>query len=110
IGIRSQNYWKNQFKDFRRSVTLPADFERKEISKGEGDSISFGFTPSTIATLKEIQNEEGVSQFMLCYALVALLLHRYTAEEDITIGSPIAGRDHRAFEEQIGLFLNTLPL
>ena len=60
--------------------------------------------------LKDLSRREGVTLFMTLLAAFKLLLHRYTAQDDIVVGSPIANRNHVETENLIGCFINTLAL
>ena len=67
--------------------------------------------PASLANaLKALSKREGVSLFMTLLAAFQVLLYRYSGQQDITVGSPIANRNRSGLEALIGLFVNTLPL
>ena len=67
-------------------------------------------SPEVTAGLKELSRREGVTLFMTLLAAFQTLLHRYSGQEDIVVGSPVAGRNYAETEGLIGFFVNTLPL
>ncbi|MBW4560439.1 MAG: amino acid adenylation domain-containing protein [Mojavia pulchra JT2-VF2] len=104
------DYWKNQLAGATTVLELPTDRPRSPIQTNRGASQSL-LLPQTLSTaLTALSRQQGVTLFMTLLAAFGALLHRYTGQEDILIGSPIAGRNRAEIEELIGLFLNTLVL
>ena len=103
-------YWLKQFAIMPRELDLPTDFERPAVQTYRGASQPIKVSQHVTAMLKELGRREGVTLFMTLLAGFKLLLHRYTAQDDIVVGSPIAGRNHVETERLIGCFLNTLAL
>ncbi|MCX2829942.1 condensation domain-containing protein, partial [Bacillus sp. DHT2] len=60
--------------------------------------------------LYKLSQQEGVTLYMTLLASFKVLLYRYTGQEDILVGSPVANRNHRELEELIGFFVNTLVM
>ena len=75
-----------------------------------GATQIFAFTPSLSEAIKVLSQNEGVTLFMTLLAAFKTLLFRYTGQEDIVVGSPIANRNRVELEELIGFFINTLAL
>jgi amino acid adenylation domain-containing protein len=106
----SRLYWMNQFEDSVPVLEMPSDRVRPSVKTFNGSSVKFQLNRSTVETLKEFVQSQGATLFMGLLSGVYALLYRYTNQEDIVIGSPVAGRDHGDLEGQLGLYLNTLAL
>ncbi|WP_281322335.1 non-ribosomal peptide synthetase [Flavobacterium aestivum] len=105
----SGNYWKTHLSDAPR-IELASDRPRPAVMNYHGEQYHFSFTNEASAGLKEICADSGCTLFMGVSALVYTLLYRYTGQSDITLGTPVAGRNHTDLENQIGLYINTLAL
>ena len=88
---------------------MPTDFSRPAIRNFEGDNFSFKAEKIIVAGLDKIAQETGTTLYMILLAAYYILLFRYTRQEDIIIGIPIAGRHHADLSGVIGMFVNTLP-
>src|SRR5207237_7205825 len=89
-------------------LELPADRPRPALQTYNGASISFPLSPALSQSLKALCKAEGVTLFMTLLAAFKVLLYRYTGQEDVIIGSPIAHRHRQELEGLIGFFVNTL--
>jgi amino acid adenylation domain-containing protein len=104
------SYWKHHLGGALPVLELPRDNPRPVAQASRGARVS-GDLPSSLSyALKDLSHRESVSLFMTLLAAFKLLLHRYTGEEDLLVGSPIAGRNRAETEKLIGFFLNTLVL
>src|SRR5436309_1465774 len=111
-GAAAENhlaYWKQQLADVS-ALELPTDRPRPAVQTFRGGKQSFQFSQSLSEQLKAFRSEEGVTLFTTLLAAFKTLLHRYTGQDDILIGSPIAGRPRAELEGLIGFFVNTLLL
>src|SRR5262249_27891401 len=72
--------------------------------------LSFSISPALSQSLKSLCKAESVTLFMLSLAVFKVLLYRYTGQEDLIVGSPIANRHRQELESLIGFFVNTLPM
>jgi len=103
-------YWRAQLGGAPPPVHLPTDWPRS----ASGGFVSGGrsrLLPAALAAdLKALADRQGVTLFMLLFAGFATLLYRYTGEEDVLVGVPIANRTRREIEGLIGFFVNTLVL
>ncbi len=104
------NYWKKQLAGVPVVLELPTDHPRPAIQQHRGAVQTHTFPPELLSKLKQMSQAEGVTLFMTLLASFQLLLSRYSAQEDIVVGSPIAGRNHTEIEPLIGFFVNTLAL
>ncbi len=102
-------YWRRQLADLP-GVELPADRPRPAVATFRGGERPFGLRPELRAAVERLGRETGATTFMVLLAAFATLLLRYTGQEDLPVGAPIAGRTRRETEPLIGLFVNTLVL
>ena len=107
---RELNYWKQQLADAPPLLELPLDRPRPAIQTHSGEREQLILPASLANDLKTLSQQEGATLFMTLLAAFQLLLSRYSGQDDISVGSPIAGRTHAAIERLIGCFLNTLVL
>ncbi|QPN62714.1 amino acid adenylation domain-containing protein [Synechococcus sp. CBW1004] len=103
------DYWIPQLTGLE-PLQLPTDHPRPATPSHQGESLSFWIEPALLAPLEELCRSEGATLQMGLLALLALLLHRYSRQDDLAIGIPIWGRNHPDFESLIGFIVNTLPI
>jgi amino acid adenylation domain-containing protein len=103
-------YWSERLKDAPPPISLPADRPRPDAQTFRGASKTLELPPSLTRKLKSLSRLEGATLFMTLLAAFQVLLHRYTGQNDIVVGTPIAGRNHPEVEKLIGFFINTLVL
>jgi amino acid adenylation domain-containing protein len=104
------NYWKEQLKGELPVLQLPIDRPRPNVTTFTGSKQYFSFSVSLTNALKQLSQREDATLFMSLLAAFNILLYRYTDQEDILIGSPIANRNRAELEGMLGLFVNTLVL
>jgi amino acid adenylation domain-containing protein len=107
-------YWKLQLVDAPVVLELPTDYPRP-LTPGEPGSkaapaVLHDLKAELTQRIKALSQREGVTLFMTLMAAFKALLHHYTGQDDIVVGSPIAGRNHTETEDCIGAFVNTLVL
>ena len=103
-------YWQHQLGGAPPPLRLPADRPRSAV-RGFVAGGSERLLPAALAAdLKALGDREGVTLFMLLLAGFQTVLYRYTGEEDLLVGVPIANRTRREIEGLMGFFLNTLVL
>ena len=102
-------YWQQQLAGVQ-VLELPTDFTRPAVRRGVGAQLEFDIDASTLAALKTIAQQRGVTLFVVLMAAYYALLHRYTGQSDICVGTPIAGRTRAELQNLIGFFVNTLAL
>lgn len=103
-------YWKQQLAEAPPLLELPTDHPRPPVQHFRGAHHSFQIPKSLMEALKRVSQQERVTLFMTLLAAFQTLLYRYSRQEDILIGSPIAGRNRPEIEGLIGFFVNTLVL
>lgn len=104
-----RQYWWNRLSG-APILDFPADMPRPAVKTYAGGIVSFTVNEALTEHLREIGRQNGSSLFMALLAAVKVLLYRFTGQEDITVGSVHAGREHADLENQIGLYANTLVL
>jgi amino acid adenylation domain-containing protein len=104
------NYWKHQLKDASPLLELPTDYPRPAQQSYRGDRYFYSLTPELSTAVKTFSQQQGASLFMTLLAALSILLSRYSRQNDLCIGSPIANRTHSQTEGLIGFFVNTLVL
>ena len=104
------DYWKERLAAAPALLKLPTDRPRPPVQNRQGDAETAVVPELLLKELRALSNKAGASLFMTLMAAFQVLLSRYSGEEDITIGFPVAGRDQIKFEGSIGLFVNTLVL
>ncbi|NML37861.1 amino acid adenylation domain-containing protein [Chitinophaga sp. G-6-1-13] len=105
-----RTYWMEQFSGELPVLQLPADHPRPAVKTYHGDIIYSVIDKDLSERLKTFLQERGDTLFMGLMTVINVLLHRYTGQRDIVIGSPVAARAHLALEDQIGFYTNILPL
>ncbi|HEX8354760.1 MAG TPA: condensation domain-containing protein, partial [Pyrinomonadaceae bacterium] len=103
-------YWRQQLGGELPVLALPTDRPRPPALSYEGADRHFELPEELTERLKTFSRREGVTLFMTLLAAFNALLHRYTGQEDVVIGAPIAGRTRREVEGLVGFFVNTLAL
>lgn len=104
------SYWKNKLKDIPASLELPTDRPRQPVQTYESGRQGIMLSKSLSKAVKEMSIREGVNLFILLLAAFKVLLSKYTGQEDIVIGSPIANRNRSEIEGMIGFFVNSLVM
>lgn len=103
-------YWQENLKNVPPVLSLPTDFPRPQISTFQAKAKPFELNKQLMLKLRDFSQQKRVTLFMTLLAAFALLLQRYSEEDDIVIGSPIANRNQREVESLIGFFAYPLPL
>ncbi|MGZ4135811.1 MAG: non-ribosomal peptide synthetase [Tumebacillaceae bacterium] len=103
-------YWKNQLAGEIPVLQLPTDRPRPRVQSYRGAYYTTFISKELTEHLKSICTKEGVTLFMILLTAFKTLLYRYTGQEDMVVGTPIAGRNRREVEGPIGYFVNSLVL
>src|SRR5215471_7515415 len=104
------SYWKKQFEGVPAVINLSTDRPWPAVQSYRGARQPFELSEELTGALKILSRKQHVTLFMTLLAAFQTLLHRYTAQHDIVIGSPIANRNRTEIEGLIGFFVNTLVL
>ncbi|NIM12784.1 MAG: amino acid adenylation domain-containing protein [Candidatus Aminicenantes bacterium] len=107
---KQEAFWLKQFEDNISVLNLPLDYPRPAAQSFEGDRVEFSLTPEETKHLKEVALAEDLTLYMMILAIFDILLSRLSGQEDIIVGTPVAGRNHPDLKPIIGMFVNTLAL
>ncbi|EGJ32848.1 non-ribosomal peptide synthetase module, partial [Moorena producens 3L] len=107
---RQLGYWEEQLDGAPALLALPTDKPRPPVQSFNGAHINRTYTVELGDRLRALAGAEECTLFMLLLAAYNVLLARYTSEDDIVVGTPIAGRTRSEIEGLIGFFVNTLVL
>lgn len=107
---KQKEYWKKEYEEGIPVLELPVDESRGKLEGSEGASISFEIDEETVKGIKEAVAAVGGTLYMGLMAAFSILLSKYSGQEDIVIGSPIACRRHPQMEKVAGMFVNTLAI
>jgi amino acid adenylation domain-containing protein len=107
---RQLDYWKKQFAVAPPALNLPIDKPRQAVRTINGWSEPFRLSPSLVASLKALGQEEGATLFMVLLAAFQVLLSRYTAQADVSVGTVVSNRNRAEVEGLIGFFVNMLVM
>jgi len=102
------SYWRQMLGSDIPLLELPTDRQRPALQTFSGDSLSFLLPETLLEQITALIVPMECSLFMFLLASLDLLLCRYSGQEDILVGSPIANRNRREIEKLIGYFSNTL--
>ena len=103
-------YWKRQLGTGLTTLNLPTDYERPVVQTYRGARLTRTLSEELTKGLKDLSRREGVTLFMTLLASLNILLSRHTGQEDIIVGSTIAGRNRPETDGLIGFFINALAL
>jgi fengycin family lipopeptide synthetase D len=108
--MKQETYWLKVLKDEIPVLNLPLDYPRPAVQNFDGSAHRFEIKAEETSALKKLAQEKGVTLYMMLLAFTTLLMSRLSSQEDIIIGTPIAGRRHADLEKIIGMFVNTLAI
>lgn len=110
VLTKQLDFWQQQLADIPSILPLPLDKPRPHIQSYRGTKQAFVISAKLTNALKSLSQRENCTLFMILLAAFKVLLSRYTATEDIVVGSPIANRNRTDIEDLIGFLVNTLVL
>ena len=107
---RQKEFWRNELSGEVPVLQLPTDYPRPAVQDFQGSQYSFRLGRRLSGQIEACCRESGVTLYMLLLAAYQVLLHKYTGQEDIIVGTPVAGRGHADLEGVLGMFVNTLAI
>ena len=107
---RQIDYWKQQLAGMSGILEHPTDYPRPVMEKFDGGQESFAVSRKILQSLKALSREEAATLFMTLLAAFNALLHRYSGQQDFSVGTPIANRHRADLDSVIGFFVNTLVI
>lgn len=102
-------YWEKKLSGVE-GIDLPLDFPRPQLQSIKGQSLEFDLGGELSQRLYAVCKTEGVTLFMLLLTAFKVLLHRYSGQSDVCVGSPVTNRNYKELEGLVGLFINTIAL
>ncbi len=103
-------YWKARLAGAPPALDLPTDRARPLTQSYRGASCTFELPKELTGALAALARQEGATLFMVLLAAFKVVLSRWSGQEDIVVGTPVAGRTHAETEDLIGFFINMLAL
>ena len=107
---RQLAFWKERLRGAPALLPLPTDRPRPPVESFRGKEWRVGFEAGLTEALKTLARESGTTLFTVLLAAYQILLARYSGQEDVVVGVPIANRNRLEIEPLIGFFVNTLAL
>lgn len=107
---RQLNYWRKQLANAPAALDLPVDYPRPAMRSSAGARVSTMLSPAVSEALKQISRQHNTTLFITLLAMFQTLLFRYSGQDDVVVGTPVAGRTMVETEDLIGAFVNTLVL
>ncbi|MFW0795581.1 amino acid adenylation domain-containing protein [Gordonia sp. CPCC 205515] len=104
------DYWRSRLSGAPELITLSADRPRPKAPSYTGGLVEFEVPAELVRALVSVAREMNSTLFMVAHAAFAVLLSRLSGQDDVVIGTPYAGRDDRALDDVVGMFVNTLAL
>ncbi|MEN8215020.1 MAG: amino acid adenylation domain-containing protein [Pseudomonadota bacterium] len=103
-------YWSNKLAGAPELLELPTDYPRPAVMQHQGKHLHSTLNQELTQGIKQLSQQHGVTIFMTLLAAFNVLLFRYSGQNDLVVGTPIANRTHHQTEGLVGLFMNTLVL
>jgi amino acid adenylation domain-containing protein len=107
---KQEEFWLKQFQDGVPVMNLPTDYVRPALRSFGGNIKRFAISREETDALNALTREEETTLFIVMVTLFNVFLSRLSGQEDIVIGTPVAGRNHADLETTIGMYVNTLAL
>ncbi len=107
---KQETYWLDRFADDIPLLNLPTDFPRPTTMQFDGDFYPFILKKEDAAPFLQLTEDNNVTLFMSLLTVYFILIHKYSGQRDMVVGTGIMGRRHHELENQIGMFVNSLAL
>lgn len=104
------DFWKQQLAGAPELLQLPTDFPRPEVESYQGGQQAIHIPNAVRESLQQLAQQSGATLYMILLAAFNVLLYRYSGQDDLVVGSPVACRNRSELEPLIGFFANTLAL
>lgn len=109
-GQQQRQFWQQQLGDQLPVLSLPSEQPRSTQAIAISQQCRFKLSAAQSQQLKQFAKAHAVTPYMVLLAGFKLLLHRYTGDNDLIVGSPTAGRTHHQLEQAVGYFVNPISL
>ncbi len=105
-----EDYWLNRFAGEIPVLSLPLDYNRPIIQNFEGATVNFVLNKDDTDSIKLFAEKNGLTLYISILSVLNILLAKLAGQEEIIIGTPVAGRNHPDLEQIVGMFVNTLAI
>ncbi len=106
----SLDYWKRQLAGELPTLELPTDQARSSRQSFNGGTYQFVLSEKNTLALEKLSREEDATLFMSLLSVFSFVLHRFSGQEEVIIGTPVANRSEQELESLIGVFINTIAI
>ncbi|RPK06396.1 Malonyl CoA-acyl carrier protein transacylase [Bacillus subtilis] len=107
---QQETYWLEQFQDEIPVLQLPTDGSKAAERSSEGQRVTCSLQPDVIRSLQDLAKKTETTLYTVLLAAYKVLLHKYTGQEDMVVGTPASGRNHPDIENIIGIFIQTVGI
>lgn len=107
---RQKQYWLDRFKLTPDPLRLPLDKPRPAVQEFSGATVYLTLSPDQTAAVRTVCKQEGITLFMALLAVYKILLWRLSGQDDLVVGTPVAGRRHSQLRDMAGMVVNTLAI
>jgi acyl transferase domain-containing protein/acyl carrier protein len=107
---KQEEYWLKQFETEIPQLTLPTDYPRPQKQAFDGKELGYNMAPERFRQLKESCTRHDVTLYQMMLTIYNILLYKLSGQEDLVVGTSLAGRGHEGMDRIIGMFLNNLAL
>ncbi|MCY9771193.1 condensation domain-containing protein, partial [Paenibacillus alvei] len=108
--VQQKEYWLQQLGGELPVLQLPSDFARPSIQSFAGSRLDFTIDAELTASIKQLAQDTGTTLFMVLLAAYSMFLGKLAGQDEIIVGTPIAGRPHADLSGMLGMFVNTLAI
>ncbi len=108
--LKEETAFSRRLLDGYKQFELPTDHPRPAVQTSNGDIATVLLDRDLTNRLTAVAQDNGCTLFMLAYASLLVLLHRYSGETDIALGTQVVGRDEPELQQLVGCFINTIAL
>ncbi|TVX92171.1 non-ribosomal peptide synthetase [Paenibacillus agilis] len=103
-------YWYDRLSGELPTIHLPVDYPRQPVQRGNGDSVAFELDSTLLGRLSAAAQDTGSTLYVTLLAAYLVLLHRYTGQEELLVGTPATGRTKPEWAGVVGYFINAVVI
>lgn len=108
--VDQEAYWREEFSGETPTLALQTDFPRQRQQSFEGDFVRLNLDKETIGHIRSFAQAQGISEYVVMMAAFMILLSKYSHQQEIVVGTPVAGRTLGSTQNLLGMFVNTLAI
>ncbi|WP_272037598.1 non-ribosomal peptide synthetase [Paenibacillus sp. JJ-100] len=105
-----EDYWLHEFVGELPTLNMPMDYPRPGQRSVEGERLTFCLDEGLTKRLRQLAVDTGTTLYMVMLTAYKVLLHKYSSQNDLIVGTPVSGRIHPDIEPLIGVFINTVAI